>query len=182
MSRIAIPASDHTPAASRPLLQAVHAQLGVVPNLMKVVGNSPAALDGYLALNGALARGALDARLRERIALAIAEFNGCEYCLAAHSYLGEKVAHLDAAEIGAARGGQSADRKAAAALQFALQVAAAKGRVADADLDAVRGAGFDDAGIVEIVTHVALNVLTNYVNNVARTDVDFPKVELRAAA
>ena len=90
MPRISIPALDQTPAATRPLLDAVKKQLGVVPNLMKVVGNSPAALGGYLALSGALAKGALGAKTGERIALAIAEINACRYCLAAHTYLGQE--------------------------------------------------------------------------------------------
>ncbi len=178
MSRIAIPTVEQASAASKLLLDAVHKQLGVVPNLMKLVGHSPAALEGYLSLNGALAKGVLDGALRERIALAVAEFNGCEYCLAAHTYLGKNVAKLNESEIRAARDGRSNDTKADAALRFARRVASEHGRVSDSDLAALRTAGFDNAGVIEIVVNVALNVLTNYVNNVALTDVDFPKVDL----
>jgi len=174
MTRIAIPAVDHAPAASQPLLAAVLKQLGVVPNLMKMVGNSPAALEGYLALNGALAKGVLDVKLRERLALATAQFNGCEYCLAAHSYLATNLAKLSADEIAAARRNSAADARADAALRFAQRVSATRGHVEHGDLAAVRAAGFDDAAVVEIVLNVALNVLTNYVNNVAQTDLDFP--------
>ncbi len=174
MSRIAIPSVDESPAASKPLLDAVLKQLGVVPNLMKMVGNSPAALEGYLALNGALATGVLDVKLRERLALATAEFNGCDYCLAAHSYLGTNLAKLSDEEIDAARRIGSADAKANAALRFAHRVLAARGHVHHEDLAAVRAAGFDDAAVVEIVLNVALNMLTNYINNVAQTDLDFP--------
>lgn len=176
MSRIHIPAIEQSQAAARPLLDAVHKQLGVVPNLMKLVGQSPAALEGYLALNAALAKGALSAPLRERIALAIAEYNGCDYCLSAHSYLAANLAKISAAEIDAAREAHSSDAKTAAALKFAHRVAAERGRVADGDLAALRAAGFGEADIIEIVLNVALNVLTNYINNVAQTDVDFPLV------
>jgi uncharacterized peroxidase-related enzyme len=182
MSRINIPTVEHAPEASKPLLAAVHKQLSMVPNLMKVVGNSAAALEGYLSLNGALAKGAIDSKLRERIALAIAEFNGCEYCLAAHTYLGKNLAKLDDAEIQAARNGRSADLRADLAVRFAMKVAKERGRVGDEDIAALRSAGFDNAGIVEIVLNVALNILTNYVNNVAQTDVDFPKADVRIAA
>jgi uncharacterized peroxidase-related enzyme len=182
MSRISIPTMEQVPTKSKPLLDAVQGQLGVVPNLMKVVGHSPAALEGYLALNGALAKGVIDAKLRERIALAVAQFNGCEYCLAAHSYLGSNLAKLGEPEIQAAREGRSSDPKADAALRFARRVASEHGRISDADLAALHVAGFDDAGVIEIVLNVALNVLTNYVNNVALTDVDFPKANLKAAA
>ncbi len=183
MSRIAIPTYEQSHANTKPLLDAVNKQLGVIPNLMKMAGNSPAALEGYLALNGAVGKGVLDLQTRERIALATAEYNGCDYCLAAHSYLGKNLAKLDEHEIALARTSQSADTKALAALRFAHQVAVTRGHASDADLAAVRAAGFDDAAIVEIVANVALNVLTNYLNNVAHTDIDFPRAAaLRAAA
>ena len=179
MSRINIPTVEASPTASQPLLAAVHKQLGVVPNLMKLVGNSPAALEGYLSLSGALAKGSLSGPLREAIALTVAEYNGCEYCLAAHAYLGKNLAKLSDADIDAARDAHASDTKTQAALQFARQVAAQRGRVSDAELASLRAAGFNDAAVIEIVLNVALNVLTNYVNNVAHTDVDFPAVTLR---
>lgn len=176
MSRIAIPTQAETPTASRPLLDAVNKQLGVVPNLMKVVGNSPAALEGYLSLNGALGKGSIGAKTGERIALAVAELNGCSYCLSAHNYLGSNLAKLDADEIEANRRGTSSDPKAAAALRLATQIVNTRGHVTDADIAAAKSAGYGDAEIMEIVLHVALNTLTNYVNSVAKTDVDFPVV------
>jgi uncharacterized peroxidase-related enzyme len=181
MSRIAIPGSiDASPAASQPLLEAVKKQLGSVPNLFRLVGNSPAALEGYLGLNGALAKGALGAKTRERIAIAVAEENGCDYCLSAHTYLGKQLAKLDDDELDAARQARSVDPKAEAALRFARAVMKARGHVSAADLDAARTAGHSDAEIVEIVVHVALDTLTNYVNSVASTEVDFPRVRAKA--
>jgi uncharacterized peroxidase-related enzyme len=143
---------------------------------------SPAALEGYLGLNGALAKGALDAPTRERIALAVAQVNDCGYCLAAHTYLGKNVAKLDLAEMTANRKGGSNDPKAAAAVRFAVEVTKARGHVSDADLTAVKLAGYTEGEIVEIVLHVALNTLTNYVNGVADTDIDFPVVPTSLAA
>ena len=183
MSRITFPPTvDAAPAAAQPLLNAVKAQLGSLPNLFRVVANSPAALEGYLALNGALGKGKLDARTRERVALAVAEVNGCGYCLAAHTYLGEKFARLDPAERAANRNGGSADAKAAAAVRFAAAVTKARGHITDADLDAVKLAGYSEGEIVEIVLHVALNTLTNYINEVALTEIDFPAAPARLVA
>ena len=179
-TRIATPTSIETsPATSQPLLTAVHKQLGVVPNLFRVVGNSPAALEGYLGLNGALGKGTLDGKTRERIALAVAEINGCDYCLSAHTYLGKNLAKLDDADMNANRDGSSTDVHAAAAVRFAAQVTQARGHVSNADVAAVKAAGYDDAQIIEIVLHVALNTLTNYVNEVAKTEIDFPVVAHR---
>jgi uncharacterized peroxidase-related enzyme len=183
MSRIPTPATiADAPAASRPLLEAVKKQLGVAPNLFRLVSNSPAALQGYVALSGALAEGALPAPTRERIALAVAEINGCDYCLSAHTYLGKNLAKLDDAEIAANRGGGSNDPKADAAVRFAAKVVRERGHVSEADLRAVKLAGYDDAQVIEIVMHVALNTWTNYVNEVAKTDLDFPVVTAHKAA
>ena len=182
MSRLPIPASiEAAPAASQPLLQAVKKQLGVVPNLFRLVGNSPAALEGYLGLNGALAKGALEAPTRERIALAVAEINGCDYCLSAHSYLAKNLAKLSEAEIAANRDGGSADPKADAAVRFAVELVNARGHVSEAEVQAVKQAGYTDAQVIEIVLHVALNTLTNYVNEMAKTEIDFPVVTAKAA-
>lgn len=177
MSRISIPSYDQALAASLPLLDAVNKQLGVIPNLMKLVGHSPAALEGYLSLNAALTKGTIGAQTSERIALAVAELNGCSYCISAHSYLGTHLAKLDASELDANRHGTSNDPKASAAVRFATRIVGTRGHVADADLEAVKAAGFSSAEIVEIVLLVALNTLTNYVNNVAQTDIDFPVVK-----
>jgi len=181
MNRLTIPTLEQSPAASRPLLDAVNKQLGVVPNLFRLVGNSPAALEGYLGLNAALAKGALEAPTRERIALAVAEVNGCDYCLSAHSYLGKNLAKLSDAEIAVNRDGGSTDAKADAAVRFAVKLVNERGHVSDTDIGAVRAAGYTDAQVIEIVLHVALNTLTNYVNVVAETEIDFPVVKAEAA-
>jgi uncharacterized peroxidase-related enzyme len=182
MTRLPTPASIETsPAAAQPLLQAVKKQLGMVPNMFRLVGTSPAALEGYLGLNGALAKGALEAPTRVRIALAVAEVNGCDYCLSAHSYIGKNLAKLSDAEIAANRNGGSGDTKADAAVRFAVKLVEARGHVTDTDIKAVKDAGYNDAQLIEIVLHVALNTLTNYVNEVAKTEIDFPVVTAKAA-
>ncbi|MEQ9335075.1 carboxymuconolactone decarboxylase family protein [Thalassobaculum sp.] len=182
MTRIQLPDSiEAAPAAARPLLEGVKKMLGSVPNLFRIAANSPAALEGYLGLNGALAKGSLKPQTRERIALAVAQFNGCDYCLSAHAYLGKNLANLDDAEIAANRRGTSNDPQAAAAVRFAVKLVRDRGQVTDADVAAVRMAGYGEAEIVEIVAHVALNTLTNYLNEALGTPIDFPVVSAKAA-
>lgn len=177
MTRIETPSSiQSSPAASQPLLEAVNKQLGSVPNLFRVVGNSPAALEGYLGLSGALGKGLLDAPTRARLAMVVAEVNGCDYCLSVHTYLGKNLAKLDDAELLENRNGGSSHVKARAAVEFAAKVVRARGHVTDVDVRAVKSAGYTDAQVIEIVVHVALNTLTNYVNSVANTVIDFPVV------
>jgi uncharacterized peroxidase-related enzyme len=183
MSRIPTPATvADAPEKSRPLLEAVRKQLGVVPNMFRLISTSPQALEGYLGLSGALGHGALPAATRERIAVAVAEVNGCDYCLSAHTYLGRNLAHLDDAEITANRNGASNDPKADAAVRFAVAVTRSRGHVAEADLSAVRNAGYSDPQVIEIVQHVAVNTWTNYFNEVFGTDIDFPVVRTRGTA
>lgn len=180
MSRIPVPARNAVPAGSTPLLDTVEKQLGVVPNLFRLFGLSPNALAGFLAQSGALAK-TLDVKTRERIALAVAQVNGCDYCLSAHSYLAANLAKLDEAEIARNRRGGSGDPKANAAVAFAAKVARDRGQVGDSDIDAVRAAGYTDAQLVEIVAVVAENVFTNFLNIVAGTEIDFPVVTAAAA-
>lgn len=183
MNRLPTPATiADAPEASRPLLDAVAKQLGGAPNMFRSIALSPHALEGHLGLFGALGNGALPAATRERIALAVAEVNGCGYCLSAHTYIGRNLAKLDDAEITANRNGASNDPVADAAVRFAAQVARARGHVTDADFAAVKLAGYTDAQVIEIVAHVALNSWTNYFNEVFRTEIDFPVVEPRKAA
>jgi uncharacterized peroxidase-related enzyme len=154
----------------------VKSKLGLVPNMTRAMANAPAVLDGYLQLSGALNKGTLPAKVREQIALAISQANGCDYCLAAHSAIGKMVG-LTAEQIRDSRLGTAVDPKADALIRFARAVVETRGRVSTADLDDVREAGFDDGAIAEVVAHVALNVFTNYFNELAETDIDFPKAE-----
>lgn len=174
--KLALQTTTTAPTASRPLLEGVQKRLGFVPNLMGTIANSPAALEGYLSLSGALGKGVLPAKLREQIALAIAEINGCGYCLSAHTLLGGK-AGLTADEILSARKSVSADSRSAAVLKLARAITLQRGVTADSELQAARSAGLSDAEIIEVVAHVALNILTNYTNNLAQTTIDFPEVK-----
>jgi uncharacterized peroxidase-related enzyme len=177
-----IPTIDPATATGKTaeLLGAVKAKLGLVPNLMRTFAQSPTVLEAYLGFSGALGRTSLSAATREQIALATAESNGCEYCLAAHSLMGKGVG-LSPADIDSARRGHAADPKVGALLQFAREVIAVRGKVPDSALAAVRAAGATEAEIVETVAVTVLNVLTNYTNNVARTQVDFPPAKPLAA-
>lgn len=175
MSRIPAVDAANASNASKPLLDAVQKSLGVTPNLFKVTAQSSETLEGLLGLNGALAKGRLSAAEREAIALAVAEINGCDYCLSAHTVLGGG-AGLSEKDIFAARRGEAAGPRLAAILAFARTVVLKRGHASDADLALVRAAGLTNAEILEIVGNSVLNVLTNYINNVAETEIDFPRV------
>ena len=174
---------DPAPATGRAkeLLDAVKHKLGMVPNMTRAMAASPAALDAYLQISGSLAKGTLPAKVREQIALTVAEANGCDYCLAAHTAVGKAVG-LTADQLRDSRLGIAVDGKTDALVKFARRVVGARGRVSDADLAAVRAAGWDDAAVAEVVANVALHVFTNYFNLVAGTDLDFPPAPPLAGA
>jgi uncharacterized peroxidase-related enzyme len=181
MTRIQPVSYERSTGKAKELLDAVKAKLGITPNMMKTMAQSPAVLEAYLNFSGALGGGNLSARMREQIALISAEINGCGYCASAHTAIGKMVG-LDEDSILAARNGNAADAKTDAALKFARDVIVKRGEVSDADLHAVKDAGFSDGEVGEIVANVALNIFTNYFNEIARTDIDFPKVRLGAIA
>ena len=175
MSRLKAISPESATGKARDLLEAVNAKLGMVPNMMRAMANAPAVLDGYLHLNGSLGRGTLSARTREQLALAVGQANQCDYCVAAHSAIGKAVG-LTAEQVRDSRLGTAVDPRADALIRFARKLVEARGRVTDRDVEEVRAAGFDDGAIAEVVAQVALNIFTNYFNNVAGTDLDFPKV------
>lgn len=176
MTRIPALHLDQAPAAARIALQGVEKGLGFIPNAFATLAHSPAALGGYLALSQALNRNSLTPAEREVVALAASEVNSCDYCVAAHSFFGDK-AGLDAAALLAARAG-TLDGVAA----LARAVALSRGRISDEQLAEAREAGLDDARIIDVIAQVSLLTLTNYLNNVAMTEIDFPPAGKQASA
>ncbi len=177
MTRLTAVNPDTATGKAKDLFTAVNGKLGMVPNMMRTMGSSPALLEGYLNFSGALGNGTLGAKTGELIALAVAESNQCDYCLSAHTYIGTNLAGIDADALTAARDGHSANAKTNAALQFTKTLVAKKGLVSNEDVNYIKAAGFTEGEVGEIVGHVALNILTNYFNNTANTAIDFPVVE-----
>ncbi|MDF1752764.1 MAG: carboxymuconolactone decarboxylase family protein [Verrucomicrobiales bacterium] len=175
MNRIKNIEIENAPQPVAELYQAVENKLGLVPNMVKALGNSPAALQGYLGLSGAVANGKLATRTREKIALLVAERNGCDYCLSAHSAIAGSL-KVPQEEIESAREGRAQDTKEQAILSLAGDLLDYRGEVPENRFAGLREAGVTDEEATEVVTNVALNLLTNYFNRFARTDIDFPVV------
>jgi uncharacterized peroxidase-related enzyme len=175
MTRITLINRQDTTPERQALLTEIHQAFGATPNMFRAVANSPAALRSMWGSFGALGTGVIDAQLGEKIAVAVADRNACDYCLAAHTALGRK-AGASSEELRAAQQGEASDPRTAAALRFALALVNHRGQVSQADLLALREVGFDDEHIVEILAHVALNLFTNYVNVAFETPLDFPAV------
>jgi uncharacterized peroxidase-related enzyme len=178
MPRIASIDIVRADAAVQATLAGVKTKIGMVPNLFSTFAQSPAVLNGYLALSDALSNGVLTAKQREIVSLAVAQANECHYCLSAHTLMG-KGAGLSPEGIRKARQGKADNALDDAVARFARRAVDARGQVSDEDLAAARSAGLGDARIVEVIANVAINVLTNYTNNVALTDIDFPKVDVK---
>lgn len=176
MPRISPVTPETAPDRSQELLAGVQTKLGITPNMMKTMGQSSATLDAYLKFSAALGGGVLPAKTREQIALAVGQANDCDYCLSAHTAIGKMVG-LSEEQILNARRGHAAGDKADAILTLAQQIVEKRGLISDDDLEAARRAGVDNAEITEVVANTALNLLTNYLNHVAQTEIDFPEAE-----
>ncbi|MFN2378371.1 MAG: carboxymuconolactone decarboxylase family protein [Candidatus Binatia bacterium] len=181
MARVTVIDPKTATGEARQLLDAVQSSLGMVPNFIRVLANSSAALSAFLGFHAIAGGGLLDPKTRERVALAVAEQNACQYCVSAHTAIGRK-AGLDHQEMLANRAGRSSDAKAEAALTFARALVEHGGQVSKAEFDAVRAAGHSDGEIIEILTHVALNIFTNLLGKATQVEIDFPRVELNQAA
>lgn len=183
MPRIAPIDTTKADSGVQATLSAVKAKVGMVPNLFTTFARAPAVLHGYLAFSDSLSKGVLTAKQREIISLTVAQANECHYCLSAHTLMG-KGAGLSAEAIRKAREGRGENPADDAVAILAATMLASRGQVSDADIAVARKAGLTDAHILEVVAGVALNVLTNFTNNVCQTEVDFPKVDvaLRSAA
>ena len=175
MPRTAVLTPEQVPADSKTTLDMFTKNIGFTPNLMASFAQSPIAFNAWATLLGSLSK-ALDVKTRDSIGLAVSEVNGCNYCLSIHSFTAVHMAKLPADDIILARKGHASDPKRDAAVQFARRVIQTRGQVEEADLAAVRDAGYTDANIMEIVALVAMYSLTNFFNNVFDPEKDFPAV------
>jgi uncharacterized peroxidase-related enzyme len=175
VSRLKTPALEDLPAGPRQILDKVGAQLGFVPNMFKTISANPTVLEAVTTLQRTMSQ-VLDAKTRHSIALAVSEANGCDYCLAIHTYVSSEFGGMSSDDIDLSRAGSSVDPKRAAVARFAKRVVESRGQVSDADLEAVRGAGYTDPQILAIVTVAVQALLTNFINNVNQTDIDIPAV------
>jgi len=175
MSRIPLPTKESTPAQSKPILERYEKLFGSVPNFFTLLANSPDALKGVADLHATIGK-SLGNGTRERIHIAVAEVNGCNYCVSAHTFLGGKFSHLTQEDMDLNREGHSTDPKADVAVQFAYKVAKSRGHIEAADIEAVRSAGYTDAQILDIIAELSFSFMTNLFNNVNQTEIDFPVI------
>ncbi len=177
MSRIQLPKTEDLASATVDTLESVRKSVGMIPNLLSTLAHSPVALLSYLNFSNDLKQGQLTAQQREIIALAVAQFNQCEYCLSAHSLMA-KGAGLSPAAIHSARQGGEDDSIDSVIAAFAKQLVDSRGVIGDGQFEQYQKQGLSQGLMLEIVAHVALNTFSNYVNHLAATDIDFPKISL----
>ncbi|HEX6297318.1 MAG TPA: peroxidase-related enzyme [Burkholderiales bacterium] len=180
MSRIDVVDPQTATGEVKKLLEGVQQQLGIVPNFIRALANSPTALSAFLGLYGPLGGAAVDKATQERIALVVSQENGSQYCVSAHTAIGRGTG-LSNEEMLLNRHGDSSNAKAAAAVAFAKALNEHRGEVTTGEFQAVRAAGFSDGEIVEIITLVALNVFTNLLGKSTLINIDFPEVALLAS-
>lgn len=177
MQRVQIPKLEDAPLETHATLEMVNKRFGFVPNLYRLTALSPKTLAALVGLQAPLLK-SLDLKTRERIAIAVSEANQCLYCVAAHTYVGEKFAKDTPKELALARSGRSTDPNVGAVIYFARKVAETRGHVSEELINSVRQAGYSDVQVLEIIGLVIQYSFTNYINNVFDTDIDFPTENL----
>ena len=176
MSRINTVTPESATGKTKELFDGIQAKFGRIPNVFTLMGNSPAVLEGYLKFSESLNSGILDPKLRELIAISVAETNVCEYCLSAHVAIGKSIGLSDA-EVELGREQRSADPKFNAALRFVRIMVTSRAEMSESDLNDLKAAGYSDAEVAEILAAVGLNIFTNYFNHVTKPELDFPKIK-----
>ncbi|HLX14080.1 MAG TPA: carboxymuconolactone decarboxylase family protein [Bradyrhizobium sp.] len=166
---------------TKELLDIVQRRHGRIPNMVRLMANSSAALDGYLKLAVALAGSTLPAEVRDSIAVLVAADGGSDYTLAIVSAVARRDG-LNDDDIAAAQRAQAKNPKIVAALRFSEILLEQRGHVSSSNLDALMEAGFTDGEVAEIIATIVLNIYRNYFNLVARPEMDFPVVNRVAAA
>ncbi len=178
MSRLTdIREQDATGKAAE-LFSGIKKAVGKVPNAyLTIGGHSPEALQQALAHNAMLHKGSLNAKMLEAINLSVSEATQCDYCLAAHTLMAKK-AGFSSKQIHALRRGEYAeDAQLDALVKFAQTLVTTTGTLPEANVTALKHAGFSDRQIVEIISAISAILFTNMVNRVNDTVVDFPKAD-----
>lgn len=180
MSRLTAPALEDVPTGARNILDGVRKHFGFAPDMFNVLAANPAVLEIVMSLQGSVSR-LLDAKTRHTIALAVSRANGCDYCQALHTYTSSELGGMSNDDVELALAGSSTDPRRAAVARFVQRVIETRGQVGDADIAAVRGAAYNDAEILAIVTTAVVSLLTNYLNNVNKTVIDVPAITTKTA-
>lgn len=173
MTKIDLLPYEQAGPATQELYSMLKQKLGRVPNIYQVYGHSASALKANLLMDDALSQGILTGREIEVVALVVSQYNGCDYCLAAHTALG-KMWGMKEAETLDVRRGTSGSAKELALLQFTQALLEQKGRIAEQELNAFLEAGYTTGAVVEVIGQIAKNIFNNYTNHISGAAVDFP--------
>jgi uncharacterized peroxidase-related enzyme len=179
MSRLKPVSPTLSTGKTQEIYKSVASEMGKVPNMLQIMGNSPDVLKAYLDFASTINRISLDEVLQELIALVVAEANGCSYCLSSHTYFARRL-KVDSDTCLAARSAEALDSRVDSVLKFARALVIHHGHVTNEELNSVREAGFSESQITEIIAVVALNIFSNYFNAVALPEIDFPHIETRS--
>lgn len=177
MPRIEPLTNESAPASALPVLEALQKQFGKAPNFFRTLAHAPAVLQTYLKMGENLKAGALGPELMERIAVRVAALNGCSYCASAHHAVGKSLG-LPAGELAENAEGRSEDARTQTVLTLVDRLVGKNGWLSDGDLAAARAGGLSDGEVLEAVAVTSMNIMTNYINHVAGTEIDFPRVEV----
>lgn len=174
MNKLQVLTRDQAEPTVRAIFDDLKSKVGMVPNIYAVIGNSANALESYLAFSSAQAKGSFNAKEREAVSLAVSEFNGCTYCLAAHTAIA-KMNGFTEEETLELRAGSARDPKLGALTRLAISLVKNRGKANSDFVTDFFAAGYTESALVDLIALVTERNFANYIGRLSGVPVDFPK-------
>ncbi|MDO4427351.1 MAG: carboxymuconolactone decarboxylase family protein [Moraxella sp.] len=174
MARLTVHTPATAPEDSKARMEVVEKANGFIPNLIRVLANSPQAIEMYQEVGKMNGKNSLDAKEIEVVQITAAAHNGCDFCVAGHTKIGKLKLSMPDDVLNALRSRTNIDgnEKYQALAQFTMQLIDKRGKVSDEELSNFKAAGYNDQNVLDVVMGVALATLCNYANNVAATEIN----------
>ncbi|MDR8390024.1 carboxymuconolactone decarboxylase family protein [Aliifodinibius sp. S!AR15-10] len=178
--------TENAPKRSKSLLKSAKKSNGFLPNILGVMAESPAVLEGYLKLSKIVSRSDFSPQEKELAILAVSEENKCEYCTAVHSTALKKQLNADEGIVNAVfKGEELANPKLNILVNYVRKAVRSRGHVQEEDIQEFLKAGYSKQNVLEINLIIALMTISNYTNHLADTPLDevykSEKIELESA-
>jgi len=173
MNRFIIYTKENAPEESKLLLEDREKKYGFLPNLFGAFAGSPAVLEAYINISNLLERTSLTPQEQQVVLLTVSLENGCEYCVAAHSFVARVIAKVPADIVDALRNGTAVtDKKINALIVFTRAMVQKRGHASQDDLQQFFNAGYTQAQALEVILGITMKTLSNYTNHIVDTPLD----------
>lgn len=173
-STLALKTINNAELVAKTLLESAQKKMGFVPNMYYAMANSPGLLNTYMQGYSTFRENSgFSSMEQEVIFLAISQVNGCEYCMAAHSFLAEAASGVPSDVTAAIRDGSPVPEMQLSALSvFTHVMVSTRGLPSQTNVETFLSAGYEEKHILEIIHAIAIKTISNYTNHIFHTELD----------